>query len=83
MGSEERFHTKDLNLATAVSVLSGSDPTLETDRFGKVVFCFDSAADVHKTICSYHDGAVAPLVDFVERFKGLKAAMYGRREVAR
>lgn len=83
MGNGEVFRTKDLNLATAVSVLSGNEPDMETDRLGKVVFCFPHPEEVHKTISSYHDGAVAPLVDFVERFKGLKAAMFSRREVAR
>jgi hypothetical protein len=79
----EVFRTKDLNLATAISVLSGADPGMEADRLGKVVFCFNGETDVHKTLIAYHDGAVAPLVDFVERFKTLKASMYSRREVVR
>jgi hypothetical protein len=76
----DKFRTRDLSLASGLAVLAGIDPSLETDKNGKIVFTFPSEEWVGKTIASYHGGAVGALVDFAEKYRQLKGQMFSQRE---
>ena len=75
----EKFRTRDLSLASAVTLISGIEPVMEADPSGKVQFIFPADDGIRKAVISYHDGAVAPICDFVETFKRTKAAMFNSR----
>ena len=75
------FRTRDLSTAAALSLISGTDPTLEADRRGKVIFLFPGSEEINRLVVAYNDGSmVAPVVDFVERLKSLRSTMYNVRE---
>jgi hypothetical protein len=80
----EVFKTRDLSLASAVSLLSGTDPILEADRRGTIIFSFDGTEEVRRLVAAYTDGsAIGPLLDFSERLKSLRSAMYNVQDLAR
>jgi hypothetical protein len=80
MSDNERFKTRDLSLASGLSVLSGIDPCVESDKNNKVVFVFDDQEKwIGKTIAAYHSGASGSLVDFATKYRELKALMFTQK----
>lgn len=79
MSKEDRFHTKDLNLASAVALLSGLDPACEVDERGKVAFIFPDDSCIRQSVLAYHDGAASPLCEYVDKLRSLRSAMFAAK----
>ena len=79
MTKEDRFHSKDLYLSSAVALFSGLDPSCELDGKGKVIFVFPEDSGVRKSVMAFHDGSVAPISEYVEKVRALRSAMFAAR----
>lgn len=81
---KEQFSTKDLNLAAAISVLAGVEPVLSVDHSGRVVFDFPPEDGIYKVVAEYHSAeASASLLDYTEKLRSLRAAMFAKRGAVR
>lgn len=84
MGNEEKFRTRDLGLAAAVSLLGGTNPTLEADRRGSIIFIFEESDEIRKLAEAYIAGtASGSLLNFSERLKSLRSSMFNAQDLAR
>lgn len=79
MAREDRFQTKDLNLAAAAALITGLNPTCEPDGRGRVFFVFPEDPSVRKSVLSFYDGASCVISEYVEVVRRLRSAMYTAR----
>ena len=79
MEKEGPLRSRDLNIAAAVSLITGLTPGYEVDARGKVIFVFPDDEAVWKAVMSYHAGATCTISEYVERVKSLKAVMFATR----
>jgi hypothetical protein len=82
MDNGSGFKTRDLSLASGISLLTGTDPSFEADRRGSVVFGFPDSPEIRDAAAAFVDGtAIGSLVDYSERLKHIRSMMFHKRDL--
>jgi hypothetical protein len=83
MDNGTEFKTRDLSLASGISLQTGKDPSFEADHRGNVVFKFHGSDEIRQAAAAFIDGsATGSLIDYSERLKNIRSMMFHKRDLA-
>lgn len=74
----ENFDTKDLWLASALTLLLNTPPEYKSDS-GQVVFVFPKTDALYKAIAEYNAGVCLPVYTYAQTTKRLRSEMLTRK----
>ncbi len=75
---QKEFISADLYLASAISVLSGLQPTFKVEN-GRTLFVFPLSDDLYKAMNAYNNGGQINAIEYSQVLKRLRAEMLMRR----
>ena len=78
MKQKEKFETKDLWLASAITLLLNTPPEYKLEG-GQTIFVFPKTDAVYKAIGEYNAGVSLSLYDYSQVTKRLRSEMFARK----